>query len=67
MQQIGIDERVHTLICDYVEGNLDEKKKNIIEKLASKSVSIRDLIEDSRFTRQLLMQHTDQLQQASLK
>lgn len=67
MQKIGIDERTHALICDYVDGNLDESKKYLLEKIASKSKSIRDLIDDSQYTKRILVQYNDELLLASLK
>lgn len=67
MHKIGIDERTHALICDYVDGTLDEKKRTIIERLASKSKSIRSMIDDSRYSRKVLRQFSKQLQTASLK
>lgn len=67
MQKIGIDERTHALICDYVDGNLDESKSELLEKLALKSKSIRDLINDSRYTKRILVHYNDELVLASLK
>jgi len=61
MTKIGIDEETHVLICDYVEGNLDEKNKRKIEKLAVKSKSIRDLIADTQYSRNILVMYASNI------
>jgi hypothetical protein len=61
MTKIGIDEETHILICDYVEGNLDENKKKKIEKLAVKSKSVRDLITDTQFSRNILVMYASKM------
>jgi len=62
MIKIGIDEETHILICDYVEGNLDEKnKKKKIEKLAVRSKSIRDLIADTQYSRNILVMYASNI------
>jgi anti-sigma-K factor RskA len=61
MTKIGIDEETHVLICDYVEGNLDAKNKRKIEKLAVRSKSIRDLIADTQYTRNILVMYASNM------
>lgn len=61
MKQIGIDEHIHTLICDYVEGNLNDKQRKELESLASKSKSIRDLISDTQYSRNLLVMYASKM------
>ena len=66
MQQIGINEKAHALICEYVDGTLDEKKRGIIESIAKKNTAIQSLIHDSRIAKRILSQHQAEIQ-ASLK
>lgn len=58
MHKIGIDERTHSLICDFVEGNLNENDTRELKQMASESKSIRDLIADTQYSRRLLVMYS---------
>ncbi|TNE72252.1 hypothetical protein EP331_07615 [bacterium] len=61
MLKIGIDEHLHALICEYVDGRLTGKKKKLLEEVAAKRKSVRDMIDDSMIARDMILRHQDEL------
>lgn len=61
MSEIGIDEHLHALICEYVDGRLNGKRKKLLEEVASKRKSVRDMIDDSIVARDTILRHQDEL------